>query len=365
MLKPEKTPLLRPPGGPVAVNGSPQGKLDGLADGLAEAGGAARLPQGRTMLAGVAYCGASVSMVLTNKIAMSAFGSPKGLMLLQCSLCLGLVSLCFSCGVAKRQPLNLAIVRRWMPVNLVFISMLWTSFVAFKYLTVPTITVLKNMANLFTIVGDYVFFGRTYSPGIWAVLALTALSAVASGLTDLEFSAIGYFWQMVNCMFTAAYSLYLRRVMDDVKQVTEDGQPLNEMSMVLLNNGLSVPLLFLTLVCSGELGSFLNEPQLRNPAFLVPAFMSGLVSFGISFASLWFLSTTTPTTYSLVGSLNKLPIALLSLYLFKDRNSSNPRNLASVAIGLAAGVVFVWTKAVEAARGTKGPAVKRTGWEQA
>jgi hypothetical protein len=35
-----------------------------------------------------------------------------------------------------------------------------------------------------------------------------------------------------------------------------------------------------------------------------------------SFTSLWFLSTTTPTTYSLVGSLNKVPTAVLGLVAF-------------------------------------------------
>lgn len=33
-----------------------------------------------------------------------------------------------------------------------------------------------------------------------------------------------------------------------------------------------------------------------------------------SFTSLWFLSTTTPTIYSLVGSLNKVPLALIGWY---------------------------------------------------
>ncbi len=51
--------------------------------------------------------------------------------------------------------------------------------------------------------------------------------------------------------------------------------------------------------------------------------------------------------YSLVGSLNKVPIALLSIWLFAGPNSTNPQNMASVGIGLMASVVFVWTKASE------------------
>lgn len=72
--------------------------------------------------------------------------------------------------------------------------------------------------------------------------------------------------------------------------------------------------------------------------------LTGVVSFSVSYCSLWFLSGSTPTTYSLVGSLNKVPITVLGLLLFEDRNAGNPYNLASVAVGLAAGVVFVFAK---------------------
>ena len=47
-----------------------------------------------------------------------------------------------------------------MPVNLIFVGMIWTSFFALKNLGVPMATVLKNVTNLFTIVGDYLLYGK-------------------------------------------------------------------------------------------------------------------------------------------------------------------------------------------------------------
>lgn len=372
----EKTPLLlRPPGGAVpytsvaeeAANLSSEGKH--AAKGGSKGSGSSKSSQSsspksskleggpakgssnfwRTLAAGSAYTTASISMVITNKIALSGFklSSPTFLLFYQCLLCVLLVGVCMALGFAKPQRLNWAVVKAWVPVNLVFVSMVWTSFAALQFLSIPTVTVLKNLANLFTIVGDYALNGRTYSAGIWSTLVLMAVSAVASGLTDLEFSLAGYVWQIINCMFTAANSLYLRRIMDTVKQHTEHGTPLSEMSMVLLNNALSLPVLLALLASRGELYTVAVAPELRDPSFMMAATISGLVSFGISFGSLWFLSTTTPTTYSLVGSLNKVPIALLSMWLFPGPNSTNPQNLASVCIGLMAGVVFVYTKTLE------------------
>ncbi|KAK9834818.1 hypothetical protein WJX81_000894 [Elliptochloris bilobata] len=235
-----------------------------------------------------AYCAASAAMVLLNKAALSSFGfdSPE--------------------------------------------------------LGVPMATVLKNLTNLFTIGGDYLFYGKTYGTSVWATLALMTFSAVCGAATDLAFSFKGYAWQLVNCLFTAAYSLYLRGAMDRVVPLTANKTKLDEFSMVFYNNLLSLPLLAALMWGYGELERLPLEPALRDPSFMFAAFASAALGFAISFASLWFLSTTTATTFSLVGSLNKIPVALIGLVAFKV--PWNLDNLASIALGLLAGVVFVVAK---------------------
>ena len=55
-----------------------------------------------------------------------------------------------------------------------------------------------------------------------------------------------------------------------------------------------------------------------------------------------FLSTTTATTFGLVGSLNKIPLAVIGLVAFNAPWSW--QNVASIAVGLVAGIVFVRAK---------------------
>lgn len=57
---------------------------------------------------------------------------------------------------------------------------------------------------------------QMYGAGVWSTLALMAVSALCASATDLAFNMPGYLWQLVNCLFTAGYSLYLRGVMDKV-----------------------------------------------------------------------------------------------------------------------------------------------------
>lgn len=55
-----------------------------------------------------------------------------------------------------------------------------------------------------------------------------------------------------------------------------------------------------------------------------------------------FLSTTTATTFGLVGSLNKIPLAVIGLVAFNAPWSN--QNVASIGVGLIAGIVFVRAK---------------------
>lgn len=265
-----------------------------------------------SLVAGFFYVIASMSMVLTNKHALSSFEfrCPNALLLFQCIVAVSLVKISSLLGYCQLEPISWKIVKVWFPVNLVFVGMIWTSFYALQNMGVAMVTVLKNLTNIITICGDYVFFGRTYPLALWGSMLvrrgeglsrfieeysdpvsgsdslnfsagllrslpqafdstlfsfhpttfpshsqLMIVSAVSGAITDLSFNAAGYTWQILNCVFTAGYSLYLRSVMDKVAPLTSNKKPLGEFSMVLYNNLLSIPPIFVLMVAFGEFDS--------------------------------------------------------------------------------------------------------------
>lgn len=199
-------------------------------------------------------------------------------------------------------------------------------------------TVLKNLANVFTIIGDYFIHGRTYGFNIWLCLALMIASAVAGGYTDASFSAAGYAWQLANCVLTSAYSLYLSGVMEKVTAHTSDRRRLNEFSMVYYNNLLSLAPTLVLMVAFGEPQRLPSQPALRDPEFLLVALMGGFFGFAISFSSLWYLSRTSATLFGLTGSLNKILVAVIGIVAFHEPTTA--RNLSSIGLGLLAGLAF-------------------------
>ncbi|KAG8086613.1 hypothetical protein GUJ93_ZPchr0010g8495 [Zizania palustris] len=199
--------------------------------------------QNQALLSGLAYCISSCSMILVNKYILSGYGFNAGifLMLYQNIVSVTIVSTLSLSGVVPTEPLTFKLIKVWLPVNIIFVGMLITSMFSLKYINVAMLTILKNVANVITASGETYFFKKQHDKQVWISLTLMIISAIAGGITDLSFHAVGYTWQILNCFITASYSLTLRHVMDRAKQATKSGN-LNELTMVLLNNILSVPL---------------------------------------------------------------------------------------------------------------------------
>ncbi|KAJ4953190.1 hypothetical protein NE237_030022 [Protea cynaroides] len=299
--------------------------------------------QNQTLLSGLAYCMSSCSMILINKFVLSTYNFRAGisLMLYQNLISVVIVSILSYLGIISTEPLTWRLIRVWFPVNIIFVGMLTTSMFSLMYINVAMVTVLKNATNVMTAIGEMYLFKKRHDSRVWAALFLMIISAIAGGITDLSFHAIGYMWQFVNCLLTASYSLMLRRVMDTAKDATNSGN-LNEFSMVLLNNILSLPLGVLLIFVFNELDFLYNTPLLKIPMFWLVMTSSGFVGLAISFTSMWFLHQTGATTYSLLGSLNKIPLSIAGILLFNV--STSVENCASILFGLLAGVFFAKAK---------------------
>ncbi|KAM0021186.1 putative sugar phosphate transporter domain-containing protein [Helianthus debilis subsp. tardiflorus] len=284
------------------------------------------------LISGAAYCLSSCSMILLNKVVLSsyAFNAGISLMFYQNLICSIIVIILGLCGAVTLEKLNWKLIKVWIPVNLIFVGMLVSGMYSLKYINIAMVTILKNMTNILTAVGELYVFRKRQNQKVWTAMFFMIISAVSGGVTDLSFDAAGYTWQLVNCILTASYSLTLRRIMDTAKSVTKSGS-LNEVSMVLLNNLLSLPFGAFLIMIFDEWTYVINADVIKIPMFWVVATLSGLLGLAISFTSMWFLNQTGPTTYSLVGSLNKIPISIAGLLLFNVPLSL--RNLFSILFG--------------------------------
>lgn len=333
---------IRPSGKEVDME---NGNLEGEKSRAIRTSKAIKVPN-QALLSGMAYCISSCSMILINKFVLSSYDFNAGisLMLYQNFVSVLIVSTLSVMGVISTEPLTWKLLKVWLPVNIIFVGMLISSMFSLRYINVAMVTVLKNVTNVITAVGEMYLFQKHHDNRVWAALFLMIISAICGGITDLSFHAVGYTWQVINCFLTASYSLTLRRLMDTAKQVTRSGD-LNEFSMVLLNNTLSLPLGILLIFIFKEVDYLYETPLLRLPSFWLVMTLSGFLGLAISFTSMWFLHQTGATTYSLVGSLNKIPLSVAGIVLFQVPTSL--QNSTSILFGLLAGVLFARAKLKE------------------
>lgn len=114
------------------------------------------------------------------------------------------------------------------------------------------------------------------------------------------------------------------------------------------NNVLTIPILLVASFVTEDWSSAnLNKnfpPGIRNTIISAMVF-TGAASIFISYSSAWCVRATSSTTYSMVGALNKLPIAISGLIFF-DAPVTIP-SVSAIFVGFVAGCVYAVAKAQE------------------
>lgn len=259
----------------------------------------------------LAYSSCSISMVLANKMLLSQykFEFPIMLLFLQNIVAVVMVEAAKHCVPAvKYDGFKTEVAIEWLPVNMCFIAMLMTGFLSLKNLSVPMVTIFKNLTNVIILFGDWYLQGAIVTRGTIGAILLMVSGAVLAARNDLHFNAAGYAWMALNCMSTAAYVLYMANKSKHMK--------LSKWGMVFYNNLLSLPILLPTALVFGELPRMLSDPLLADPGFLAMAFFSGGVGFLLNLCALWCVGATSATTYAVVGALNKVPLIFLGAAIF-------------------------------------------------
>ena len=160
---------------------------------------------------------------------------------------------------------------------------------------------------------------------------------------DAFVTAWGLFWNFANVLFTTGYQLYMKMVLNEEKK------RLGRWGPVYYNNLLALPPLLIPTVYHTQgwsvaiVDSNGISPSSATHAhthtyihtenakvWLVLMMFVGAV---MTMASFWCMRMTSPTTYSVVGALNKVPLAIISMYVFDQYPT------AYGAYGIAIGMV--------------------------
>ncbi|KAK6460650.1 GDP-mannose transporter [Scheffersomyces coipomensis] len=299
------------------------------------------------------YCLSSILMTLTNKYVLSGFSFNLNFFLLaiQSIVCIVTIGSLKGFGIITYRQFNRDEAQKWFPIAFLLVVMIYTASKAIQFLSIPVYTIFKNLTIILIAYGEVIWFGGKVTSmvlGSFLLMVLSSLiawygdaSAAASSNVDLFELYIGYFWMFTNCFASAAFVLIMRKRI----KLTN----FKDFDTMYYNNLLSIPILLVSSFTFENWTSenlALNFPEDIRGATIFAMILSGISSVGISYCSAWCVRVTSSTTYSMVGALNKLPIALLGLVFFDA--AVNFWSVSSIFVGFVAGLVYAVAKQKQA-----------------
>jgi GDP-mannose transporter len=190
------------------------------------------------------------------------------------------------------------------------------------------------VTNIITSAGDYFFFGSKSELLVIVAFGIMLGGAVMAAWNDISITWQGLFWMAANCCSTAGYVLYMKHATNNIK--------MSKFGMVFVNNVLCVVFLLPCAFAIGEIKLFFESKALHTVDYAFKNFFAGFVGFFLNFASLNCVQATGPTTYAIVGSLNKIPVAILGYILFD--NTISPETWFFIGVSMTGGFVYSYAK---------------------
>ncbi|KAJ3045205.1 GDP-mannose transporter into the lumen of the Golgi [Rhizophlyctis rosea] len=303
-------------------------------------------------------------MTVTNKLVLSGYKLHLNLLLLaiQDFVCVLMVEIFAHFKLVEHRPLRKNDAKRWLPVSVALVAMIYTGSKALQYLSIPVFTIFKNLTIILIAYAERTYFNGSAVTRLMLIsFSMMVLSSVIAGWADIAAGKVmkagaddvgflvSYGWMVANCLTTAGFSLLMKG------KGKETG--FKDFDMVFYNNLLSVPILLVLSIMfeQGEarrtydyyfgVGLDSVEAVERSSEFTGLCFgilVSSVSSFAISYSTAWCVRVTSSTTYSMVGALNKLPIAVAGMVFFSDPVTFG--GVAGVIIAFSAGLLYSHAK---------------------
>ncbi|KAK3812854.1 MAG: nucleotide sugar transporter [Benniella sp.] len=310
----------------------------------------------------LAYCSSSILMTVTNKMVLSRFDFSMNFLLLAIQAVAAVILLWVfkKLDLISYRQLDIDEAKKWFPISLGLVAMIYTGSKSLQFLSIPVYTIFKNLTIILIAYGEVLWFGSKVTPLMLLSFVFMVLSSVIAGWSDVssflstdstdstdstevvQFNT-GYGWMALNCLSSAGYVLFMRK---RIKHFN-----FKDFDTVYYNNLLSLPVMLLLSFClegwsSDELAKTF-APDIR-PALTIAILLSGISSFLISYGSAWCVRCTSSTTYSMVGALNKLPVAASGILFLGDPATYG--NVFGILLGFIAGLIYSYSKTEQAQR---------------
>jgi hypothetical protein len=162
------------------------------------------------------------------------------------------------------------------------------------------------------------------------------LGSLIGGWGDLQFSAVGYFFVLLNNAVTALYLVGIKKAFLETRL---EGDTFG----VMYYNALcSIPALFIFSILNGELFHVHQFPHLHSLGFQLSFLISALISFGLNYSIFWCTKVNSALTTSVTGQVKNVLSSFVSIIAFGVHATN------ALMVGLSVGLLgsFLYAYAI-------------------
>ena len=286
------------------------------------------------LLSVIAYSVCSGSLLLVNKIAMSLIPSAPLVTSIQCVFCITTLLACTAAlGAPKIDPLTGPLLKAYLLYGVLFVLGIYTNMRALESSNVDTVIVFRSTVPLLVAAGDFFLMGRE-APSQRSLLSmlLVAVGCAAFVAVDAEFAMKGwaaYGWCLVYVAAIAAEMLLGKAITSSFNATTG--------TSVLLTNAFGL-LPFLAIGgATGELRRGLDA-RFFTPTAVAVLLASCALSAGIGFSSWWCRSLVSATSFTVIGTVNK--VLTVALNILAWHKHASPLGTVFLLVALAGGAWY-------------------------
>lgn len=282
------------------------------------------LDTGETILSMGIFVFCSISMMVTNKLAITAFPYESTLTALQMAVAV----LLLLCSAFRSIHIgSLKDVLRWSMVAPFFAGMLLTNMLALKHCTLTLVIVCKTMSPIVTLMVESFYAKVQVNLQMVASLLIMLLGAVLYTRELKVEHLVGVRWLTVNVSFSVLTRLLQRRLLANNRiDISKSG-------CSLISNALGILPLILTAYLTGELEADAAPQKLTSLSNLdmFSIIVSCVVGLGINYTTIWCQSLISATSMLVLINANRFVVILIEAFLLHHQTSDHRPSATQLA----------------------------------
>jgi len=281
------------------------------------------------------FMSASMLVQFTTKAVFTTYGFnfPLTVALLQMTF------ISVTTYLVARPTISVALFKSLTPLAVVNVLNVTFGLVGTGGLNVPMFIALRRFTLLFTILLERFWLKKQHDWPTLSAMGVMIGGALIAAATDLSYNPRGYAAVLCNDVLTALYLIMVKN--------TNKG--LTTTRMLFYNATISIPMLLMAVLATGEFPAMRSAPQLQSGEFMVVLFLASALGLTINHSTFLCTRVNEPLMTSTCGNIKNGAMTVIGAIAFPDF-IFDARNAAGLGLSMA-GAIFYATRSALRARG--------------